>query len=99
MKIPIINVNGVEDKEAIMTRFLNDLNREITNMVGLQYYIKIKDMVHMAIEVERHLKRKGCIHQIGNLVPFPLGDQIIGERELPQQSRISWETKPNHLRS
>ena len=86
MKILIINANVVEDREAIMTRFLNGLNREITNVVKLPYFIEIKDMVHMATEVERQLKRKSCIHQRAILVPFPLGDQIIGERELPQQS-------------
>ena len=28
-------------------------------MVELQYYVELEDMVHMAIKVERQLKRKG----------------------------------------
>jgi hypothetical protein len=62
MKILIINANFVEDRKTIMTRFLNGLNREITNVVKMPYYIEIKDMVHMATEIKRQLKRKGCIY-------------------------------------
>ncbi|KAG2712430.1 hypothetical protein I3760_04G125400 [Carya illinoinensis] len=35
------------------------LNREIANVVELQHYAEIEDMVHMAMKVERQLKRKG----------------------------------------
>ncbi|XP_040955920.1 uncharacterized protein [Gossypium hirsutum] len=42
-----------------MARFLTGLNRDIANVVELQHYIEIVDMVHMAIKVEKQLKRKG----------------------------------------
>ena len=42
-----------------MVRFLNGLNRDIANVVELQHYMELEDMVHMAIKVERQLKRKG----------------------------------------
>ncbi|KAL6350802.1 hypothetical protein AAG906_031388 [Vitis piasezkii] len=48
-----------EGREATMARFLNGLNRDIVNMVELQHYVELEDMVHMAIKVERQLKRKG----------------------------------------
>uniref|UniRef100_A0A2N9ERR9 Reverse transcriptase n=1 Tax=Fagus sylvatica TaxID=28930 RepID=A0A2N9ERR9_FAGSY len=48
-----------EDREATMARFLNGLNRDIANVVELQHYVELEDMVHMAIKVERQLKRKG----------------------------------------
>jgi neutral trehalase len=35
MEISIIRANIIEDRETIMTRFLNDLNKEINIMVGL----------------------------------------------------------------
>jgi hypothetical protein len=35
MKITMIRANVVEDREATMTRFLNELNREIANVVEL----------------------------------------------------------------
>jgi hypothetical protein len=38
---------------------LNGLNRDITNVLELQHYVELEDMVHMAIKVERQLKRKG----------------------------------------
>jgi len=31
-----------------MARFLNGLNRDITNVVDLQHYVELEDMVHMA---------------------------------------------------
>ena len=52
MEIATIRANVEEDREAIMARFLNGLNRDIANVVELQHYVELKDMVHMAIKVE-----------------------------------------------
>jgi hypothetical protein len=49
MKITMIRDNVVDDREATMATFLKSLNREITNVVELQYYIELEDIVHMAI--------------------------------------------------
>ena len=59
MQIAMIWANVEEDKEATMARSLNGLNRDLANVVELQHYVKLEDMVHMAIKVERWLKRKG----------------------------------------
>ena len=59
MKIVMIRANVEEDIEATMTRFLNGLNRDIANVVELQHYVELEDMVHMVIKVEQQLKRKG----------------------------------------
>ena len=59
MEIAMIRANVEEDREAIMARFLNGLNRDIANVVELQHYVELKDMVHMVIKMERQLKRKG----------------------------------------
>ena len=58
IEIAMIWANVAEDKEAIMVRFLNGLNRDIANVVELQHYVELEDMVHMEIKVERQLKRK-----------------------------------------
>ena len=60
MEITMNWANVEEDREATMTMFLNGLNRDITNVVELQHYMELEDMVHMAIKVERQLKRKGA---------------------------------------
>jgi len=67
MKIVMIRVNIVKDRKATLTRFLNGMNREIGNMVELKHYIELEYMVHMAIKVERQLKRIGNARQGGNL--------------------------------
>ena len=62
MEIAMIRANVEEDRETTMARFLNELNRDIANVVELQHYVELEDMVHMvhmAIKVERQLKRKG----------------------------------------
>ena len=59
MEIAMIRVNVEEDREATMARFLNMLNRDIANVVELQHYVELEDMVHTTIKVERQLKRKG----------------------------------------
>ena len=45
--------NVEKDKKATMARFLNGLNRDIANIVELQHYVELEDMVHMAMKVER----------------------------------------------
>jgi hypothetical protein len=63
----MIRTNVVEDREAIMARFLYGLNQDITNVVELQHYIELEDMVHVAMKVERQLKRKGHVRPMFNL--------------------------------
>ena len=49
----------VTDRKAIMTRFLNGLNHEVVNVVELQHYVELEDMVYMAIKMKRQIKRRG----------------------------------------
>ena len=58
MEIAMIQANVEDDREATMARFRNGLNWDIVNVVELQHYVELEDMVHMAIKVERQLKRK-----------------------------------------
>jgi hypothetical protein len=48
----------VEDRDAIMARFHNGLNIKIANVIELQHYVELEDMIHIATKVERQLKRK-----------------------------------------
>jgi hypothetical protein len=59
MEIAMIQANVEEDREATMTRFLNGLNRDIANLVQLQHNAELEDILHMAMKLERRLKRKG----------------------------------------
>ena len=52
MEIAIIWANVEEDKEVTMARFLNRLNQDIANMVELQHYMELEDMLHIKIKVE-----------------------------------------------
>ena len=51
MKITMIRVNISEERKATMARFLNGLNNDIANVVELQHYLEMEDMVHMAIKI------------------------------------------------
>jgi septum formation topological specificity factor MinE len=57
MEVAMIRVIVKEDREARMARYLSGLNRDIANVVKLQHYVEVEDMVHMAMKVERQLKR------------------------------------------
>ena len=61
MEIAMIRTNVKEDHETTMARFLVRLNRDIADVVELQHYVKLDDMVHMAIKVEQQLKGKRSI--------------------------------------
>ena len=54
MEVVMVRSNIEEDREAAMARFLAGLNREIQNVVELQHYVELKDMV-----IENQVKRKG----------------------------------------
>ncbi|KAK4841756.1 hypothetical protein QYF36_009976 [Acer negundo] len=59
MEIAMIWADIEKDREATMARLLNGLNRDIANVVELEHYVELNDMVHGAIKVEQQLKRKG----------------------------------------
>ena len=59
MEVAMARANIEEDREATMVRFLAGLNREIQNVVELQHYVELEDMVHMAIKIENQVKRRG----------------------------------------
>ena len=58
MEVAMIRANIEEDREATMARFLHGLNREIADVVEMQHYVELTDMVHQAIKVEQQLKRR-----------------------------------------
>ena len=53
MEMAMTKANIEEDKEAIMVRFLAGLNRDIWYIVKLQHYMELKDLVHLAMKVEK----------------------------------------------
>ena len=59
LEVVMIRANVNEDEEVTMSRFLNGLNRDIANVVELQSYVDLEELVHLAIKVEGQLKRKG----------------------------------------
>jgi hypothetical protein len=59
MEVAMIRANVEEDREATMARFLHGLNCEIADLVEMQHYVELTDMVHQAIKVKEQLKRKG----------------------------------------
>jgi len=54
----MIRANVVKDRKTIMAKLLNVLNKKIINVVQLQHYVQLEDMVYMATKIERQLKRK-----------------------------------------
>ncbi|GKV07006.1 hypothetical protein SLEP1_g18818 [Rubroshorea leprosula] len=65
MEIAMVRANVEEDREATMARFLHGLNRDIANVVELQHYVELEDMVHMAMKVKQQFKRKGATTRTG----------------------------------
>ena len=58
MKVAMARANIEEDPKATMARFLAGLNRQIQNVVELQHYVELEDMVHMVIKIENQVKRR-----------------------------------------
>ncbi|RDX94082.1 hypothetical protein CR513_23572, partial [Mucuna pruriens] len=58
MEIAMIRANIEKDHEATMARFIGGLKKEIVDVVELQHYMDIEELLHKAIQVERQLKSK-----------------------------------------
>ena len=59
MEIAMIRADVEEDREATMARFIGGLNKEIADVVELQHYVEMEELLYKAIKVERQLKFKG----------------------------------------
>jgi len=59
--VALIRANINEEHEATMARFLHGLNSDIRDVVELQNYVELEELVHQAIKVEQQLKRKGTM--------------------------------------
>jgi hypothetical protein len=92
MEIAMIRANVEEDREATMARFLNGLNRDIANVVELQHYVEMQDMVHMAMKVERNDSLKG--RELGH---FKIRTHLLhGGRMGGKTKGQFFSPKPNH---
>jgi hypothetical protein len=76
IEIAMIKANMAEDRKATMIRFLNELNREIANVVKLQHYVEVEDMVYMATKVQRQLRKKKHVWSTFNLGSHHHGGRI-----------------------
>ncbi|XP_016755233.1 uncharacterized protein [Gossypium hirsutum] len=97
MEVAMIRADIQEDREATMAHFLAGLNREIANVVELQHYIEVVDMVHMAIKVEKQLKRKGTTRAYPNTNPSKWGQSTskgFPTNRTKDSSTISKANKP-----
>ena len=52
LEVAMIRANVNKDEEVTMSKFLNGLNRDITNVVELQSYVELQELVHLTIKVE-----------------------------------------------
>ncbi|XP_057485167.1 uncharacterized protein LOC130771560, partial [Actinidia eriantha] len=95
MEMAMIRANVEEDREATMARFLNGLNREIANTIELHHYVELEDLVHMAIKVERQLKKSGTrlkpVTQTFN--PAPWKSSYPKKEESSSNSKAKFEPK------
>jgi len=58
MEIAMIRANIEEDREATMARFIGGLNKEIADVVDLQHYVEMEELLHKAIKVEKQIKSR-----------------------------------------
>ena len=65
--------NIEEDQEAIMVRFLVGLNQEIQNVVELQHYVELEDVLHMVVKSRGEAVATHVLHLVQ---VHPLESQI-----------------------
>ncbi|KAJ4702912.1 Retrovirus-related Pol polyprotein from transposon 17.6 [Melia azedarach] len=58
MEIAMIRANIEKNQEATMARFISGLNKEIADVVNVQHYVEMEELLHKAIKVEKQIKSK-----------------------------------------
>ncbi|KAJ4715125.1 Transposon Ty3-I Gag-Pol polyprotein [Melia azedarach] len=58
METVMIRANIEEDREATMAIFISGLNKDIADVVDLQHYVEMEELLHKSIKVQKQLKSK-----------------------------------------
>ncbi|KAK5792945.1 hypothetical protein PVK06_034078 [Gossypium arboreum] len=95
IEIAMICADVEEDREERIARFLAGLNRDIANVVELQHYVEVVDIVHVSIKVEKQLKKKGSIRTYTNTNTIAKWGQDTGKKYLPNHTKDQAVAKPN----
>ncbi|XP_071933757.1 uncharacterized protein [Coffea arabica] len=66
MEMSMMRADVHEDEEATMARFLGGLRPDIADIVELQHYLDMGELLDKAIKVERRFKRRGTVRQNSN---------------------------------
>jgi hypothetical protein len=66
MEMCMVRANIKEDEEVTMARFLSRLNKVIADNIELYKYDTFKEMLDMAIKIEKQKKRKSINKFQGN---------------------------------
>jgi len=108
MEVTLIRANINEEWEATMARFLHGLNSDIRDVVELQNYVKLKELVHQNIKVEHQLKRKGTMKR-GSSNFYQIGWKEKSKKEgatspnvsvtIPQRTHNKSNEAPKKIRS
>ena len=87
----LIRANINEEREATMARFLHGLNSDIGDVMELQNYVELKELVHQTIKVEQQLKRK-CTMKRGSSNFYQTGWKDKSKKEIATSSNASATT-------
>jgi len=60
MEMALVRANIEEEIEDTMACFLNGLNLDIRDIVELQEYVELDDLLHKAVQIEQQLRRKSA---------------------------------------
>ena len=60
MEMALDGANIKEETKDTMSRFLNGLNLDIRDIVELQEYVELDDLLHKAVQIEQQLRRKSA---------------------------------------
>ena len=60
MEMALVRAKIEQEIKDTMTHFLNGVNPDIRDVVELQEYVELDDLLHKAVRVEQQLKRKSA---------------------------------------
>ena len=93
----MIRAGMKEENETTMTRFFNGLTHDIRDVLELQEYVDMEDLLHKANQVEQQLKRKVIMRRgFNNNNNSNWKDKVMKDKGVPSSSTTSSSGKSHN---
>ncbi|XP_010496942.1 PREDICTED: uncharacterized protein LOC104773968, partial [Camelina sativa] len=88
METLMLRADIQEDEEAVISRFMGGLNREIQDRLEIQHYVELEEILHKAVMFQQQIKRKNSRSSYSTAkTNYSLGKPSFKKEEKPSYQK------------